>query len=115
MGTKDPRIDAYIAKSAGFAQPILKHLRELVHRGCPEAEETLYRMADRREARGNAPEAAANRPGVDCRRQIAELEIHAVLARMPLTSSDGKEQGRAGRCPEAWPWNRHQARIEESR
>jgi uncharacterized protein YdeI (YjbR/CyaY-like superfamily) len=41
MGKKDPRIDAYIAKSAGFAQPILKHLRELVHRSCPEAEETL--------------------------------------------------------------------------
>jgi uncharacterized protein YdeI (YjbR/CyaY-like superfamily) len=41
MGKKDPRIDAYIARSAGFAQPILNHLRELVHRGCPEVEETL--------------------------------------------------------------------------
>jgi uncharacterized protein YdeI (YjbR/CyaY-like superfamily) len=41
MGMKDPRIDAYIAKSAGFAQPILNHLRELVHRGCPQVEETL--------------------------------------------------------------------------
>jgi uncharacterized protein YdeI (YjbR/CyaY-like superfamily) len=41
MGKKDPRVDAYIAKSAGFAQPILNHLRELVHRGCPEVEETL--------------------------------------------------------------------------
>ena len=99
MGKKDPRIDAYIAKSAGFAQPILKHLRELVHRGCPEVEETLCPMADRREARGNAPEAAANRPGVDCRRQIAELEIHAVLGRTHLTSSVGKGQGRAGRGP----------------
>ncbi|MCX6928778.1 MAG: YdeI/OmpD-associated family protein [Verrucomicrobia bacterium] len=41
MGKRDPRVDAYIAKSAGFAQPILNHLRELVHRGCPEVEETL--------------------------------------------------------------------------
>jgi hypothetical protein len=41
MGNYDPRIDAYIAKSAAFAQPILNHLRELVHRGCPEAEDTL--------------------------------------------------------------------------
>ena len=41
MGKKDPRVDAYIAKSAEFAQPILNHLRELVHRGCPEVEETL--------------------------------------------------------------------------
>ncbi len=37
----DPRIDAYIAKSAPFAQPILRHLRSLVHRACPEATETI--------------------------------------------------------------------------
>jgi uncharacterized protein YdeI (YjbR/CyaY-like superfamily) len=41
MGSKDPRIDAYIAKSAPFAKPILKHLRALVHRGCPGVEETV--------------------------------------------------------------------------
>jgi uncharacterized protein YdeI (YjbR/CyaY-like superfamily) len=37
----DPRTDAYIAKSADFAQPILRHLRQLVHQACPEAEETI--------------------------------------------------------------------------
>lgn len=37
----DPRIDTYIANAAPFARPILKHLRELVHRGCPAATETL--------------------------------------------------------------------------
>ena len=41
MGTRDPRIDAYIARSAPFARPILKHLREIVHAACPEVEETL--------------------------------------------------------------------------
>jgi len=41
MGRKDPRTDAYIAKSADFAKPILKHLRQLVHKGCPEVEETI--------------------------------------------------------------------------
>jgi uncharacterized protein YdeI (YjbR/CyaY-like superfamily) len=41
MGTQDPRIDAYIAKSADFAKPVLKHLRRLVHDACPEVEETL--------------------------------------------------------------------------
>ena len=41
MGTRDPRIDSYIGKSADFARPILKHLREVVHAGCPEVEETL--------------------------------------------------------------------------
>lgn len=38
---KDPRVDAYIAQAAPFAQPILKHLRKLVHRGNPGAEETI--------------------------------------------------------------------------
>jgi len=41
MSKKSPKIDAYIAKSAPFAQPILIRLREVVHRGCPEAEETM--------------------------------------------------------------------------
>ena len=27
MGTRDPRVDAYIARSAEFARPILIHLR----------------------------------------------------------------------------------------
>ena len=41
MGRKDPRVDAYIKKSAAFARPILKHLRKIVHTGCPGAEETI--------------------------------------------------------------------------
>src|SRR6187200_2705305 len=41
MATTDPRIDAYIEKAADFAKPILQHLRALVHKVCPEAEETL--------------------------------------------------------------------------
>lgn len=41
MPTKDRRVDAYIAKSATFAWPILAHLRQLVHTGCPEVEETI--------------------------------------------------------------------------
>jgi len=41
MATKDPRVDTYIEHSADFAKPILKHLRKLVHAGCPEVEETI--------------------------------------------------------------------------
>jgi uncharacterized protein YdeI (YjbR/CyaY-like superfamily) len=37
----DPRVDAYVAKAADFAQPILQHLRQLVHKACPEAEEAI--------------------------------------------------------------------------
>ena len=40
MGTRDPRVDAYIAKSADFAKPILEHIRAVVHEACPEVEET---------------------------------------------------------------------------
>lgn len=41
MGSKDPRIDAYIATAAPFARPILKHLRKVVHAGCPAVLETI--------------------------------------------------------------------------
>jgi uncharacterized protein YdeI (YjbR/CyaY-like superfamily) len=37
--TPNPKIDAYIAKAAPFAQPILAHLRALVHKACPYVEE----------------------------------------------------------------------------
>src|SRR4051812_31767144 len=40
-GNLDPRIDAYIADAAPFAQPILRHLRALVRQACPDASETL--------------------------------------------------------------------------
>jgi uncharacterized protein YdeI (YjbR/CyaY-like superfamily) len=41
MGSRDPRIDAYIDKAAPFARPILRRLRTAVHAACPEAVETL--------------------------------------------------------------------------
>jgi hypothetical protein len=41
MPKKDPRVDVYIANSADFAKPILKHVRKLVHAACPEIEETM--------------------------------------------------------------------------
>lgn len=37
----DPRVDAYIAKAASFAQPILKRVRSRVRALAPEVEETL--------------------------------------------------------------------------
>jgi uncharacterized protein YdeI (YjbR/CyaY-like superfamily) len=41
MGTKDPRVDAYIDHAAPFAQPILARIRAIVHEACPDVEETL--------------------------------------------------------------------------
>jgi uncharacterized protein YdeI (YjbR/CyaY-like superfamily) len=41
MAKRDPRVDDYIEKSAEFARPILKHLRRVVHLGCPQVQETI--------------------------------------------------------------------------
>jgi uncharacterized protein YdeI (YjbR/CyaY-like superfamily) len=41
MATKNPKVDAYIAKAAPFAQPVMKHIRNLVHKACPDVEETI--------------------------------------------------------------------------
>ena len=41
MGKKDPRVDAYIAKAADFARPILEEIRARVHAACPDVEETV--------------------------------------------------------------------------
>lgn len=41
MPKKDKRVDAYIAKAQPFAKPILKHLRELVHKASPLLEENI--------------------------------------------------------------------------
>ena len=37
----DPRVDAYIEKSADFARPVLEHFRKLVHQAFPAMEETI--------------------------------------------------------------------------
>lgn len=41
MGNRDPRVDAYLAKQADFAKPILTYLRDVIHAACPEVEETI--------------------------------------------------------------------------
>jgi uncharacterized protein YdeI (YjbR/CyaY-like superfamily) len=41
MGKKNKAIDAYIAKSADFAKPILIHFRALIHKTCPDVEEAI--------------------------------------------------------------------------
>jgi uncharacterized protein YdeI (YjbR/CyaY-like superfamily) len=39
--SRDPRIDAYIARQAEFARPILEHLRAAVHAAYPDVEEAV--------------------------------------------------------------------------
>lgn len=38
---KNPEFDAYIEAAQPFAQPLLKHIRKLVHQACPEVEEVI--------------------------------------------------------------------------
>jgi uncharacterized protein YdeI (YjbR/CyaY-like superfamily) len=39
--SREPRVDAYIARAAPFARPILEKVRERVHAAAPEAEEAI--------------------------------------------------------------------------
>lgn len=39
--SRDPRIDAYIARAAPFARPVLEKIRERVHAAVPEVEESI--------------------------------------------------------------------------
>jgi len=41
MAEHDPRIDGYTEKSADFAKPIFRRLREVVHEACPKVRETM--------------------------------------------------------------------------
>jgi uncharacterized protein YdeI (YjbR/CyaY-like superfamily) len=41
MLKNNPKIDAYIAKAQPYAKPILLHIRELVHKACPDVEEKI--------------------------------------------------------------------------
>ena len=39
--TLNPEVDAYIGRVQPFAQPIMEHLRQLVHKARPDVEETI--------------------------------------------------------------------------
>jgi len=41
MSQRYPSLDAYLRKAPAFAQPIIEHLREVVHAACPEVEECI--------------------------------------------------------------------------
>ncbi len=52
MPTRDPRVDTYIAGAPAFARPILRHLRTVVHRACPDVVETIKWRSPHFEHRG---------------------------------------------------------------
>jgi uncharacterized protein YdeI (YjbR/CyaY-like superfamily) len=59
MKNKSAAVDAYINKAAPFARPILKHVRKLVHTGCPDVTETIKWSMPFFEHKGNLAYMAA--------------------------------------------------------
>ena len=59
MGKRDPRVDAYIAKSAAFAKPILNYFRDIVHTAVPDVEETMKWSAPAFDYKGSMCNMAA--------------------------------------------------------
>ncbi len=54
-----PEVDAYVARSAPFARPILERLRRLFHEACPDIEETMKWRFPHFERRGIVGSMAA--------------------------------------------------------
>jgi hypothetical protein len=67
MAKKDSRVDAYIAKAAPFAKPILTHIRSVVHAACPPVEEMGR----------HSPSPYRHGRRVDRRGKVAKLEVRA--------------------------------------
>ena len=41
MAQTNPKVDAHIENAAPFAQPILRRIRKLYHKACPQIQETI--------------------------------------------------------------------------
>src|SRR4051812_13431609 len=84
----DQRIDAYIARQADFAQPILAWLRERMHAACPDVEETI-KWSHPFFTRGGKPLA-----------NMAGFKAHAGFGfwdRSETTGKEGEAMGQLGR------------------
>ena len=84
----NPKVDAYIAKSQPFAQPILSHIRELAHKACPDVEETIKGSMPFFELRGVVlGHMAAFKQ--HCAVGFWGPEMHAILREDGLLSENG--------------------------
>jgi uncharacterized protein YdeI (YjbR/CyaY-like superfamily) len=73
MGTRDPRVDAYLEKAAPFAKPILEQFRAVVHEACPDVEETI---------RWSVP--SFSHQGMLCNMAAFKAHCRIVFAKEPL-------------------------------
>lgn len=117
MGTKDKRVDAYIAKAAPFAQPILVELRARLHANCPEVEETIKWSMPAFEYRGlfagmgafkkhcvfgfwkhalvvgDNPQAKEAMGSFGCLTEVAQLPTKAQFAKFVKTAMELNDKG----------------------
>jgi len=88
VGKRDPRVDAYIARSAEFARPILDHIRDVIHQAIPDVEEDI---------KWGAP--FFNHEGVVC--GIAAFKEHCAInlwkASLIVGDKKGESAGQFGR------------------
>lgn len=84
----NPAVDKYIANARPFAQPILKHLRALMHKGCPNVDESIKWSRPFFEYRGAI---LCNMSGFKghCSFGFWGEEIGAVLRKADVLRSDG--------------------------
>lgn len=84
MPKTEPRIDAYIDKAADFAKPILNHVRELVHKAVPDAEEAI---------KWGMPHFTVNGKNLA---GMAAFKSHASFGIWPTLSEDAPQETRDG-------------------
>ena len=96
MGKRSPQVDAYIAKSAPFAQPILEKIRDTFHAASPEIEEVMKWSAPFFDYKGVLGNMAAFRNHVSWGFWKAKLmkDPHGILSPGPA---------RQARCSAAGP------------
>jgi len=88
----DPRVDAYIEQAQPFARPIVRRLRALVHRACPEVRETMKWSFPHFDYKGMFCGVAAFKEHCSF-----SFWKHSLLARQGLVPADRDGMGSFGR------------------
>lgn len=103
---RNPAVDAYIAKAAPFARPILARVRALMHKACPGIEETIKWGVPHFEYRGIVANMAAFKQHAAFgfwSRKLLKAELGKDAARMFPAPDDSSMGGRKLRSPADLP------------
>lgn len=109
MKKASPEFDAYIAKSAAFARPILKRIRTLFHRACPSIEEKIKWGFPHFEYKGMVGSMAAFKQHVSFGFWKGKLlsdphKLFAVMGKTTWITEAKQEEARSKRLATAIEW-----------